>query len=311
MGVIFRQIVFVIALVALMALLKSFVFTLDEREVAIVTRFGKPVKRVISAGLHFKLPIDSVVRFDRRLQLTEIPARELLTQDKKSLVVETFVCWYVYDPKRFLETLGTMQAVPIRLEDIVVSEFAAAFGKRSLSDILAPDGGSSELDRIGEEVLRRCRERIRNEYGIPNDPKSDPIKLVDVRVRRLNFPEPTKQSVYERMKAERQRQAKQYRAEGREAAMKIRSETDREAARILAEAYKRAEQIKGEAEAQAMRIYADAYRRDPEFYRFLRTLEAYKKVLNDKTTVILSADSELMKLLTQGQEIGTKDKGKR
>lgn len=307
----FRHFVFAILLVAFIMLLKSFMFTLDEREVAIVTRLGKPVRKVVSAGLHFKLPIDSVVRFDRRLQLTEIPARELLTQDKKSLVVESFVCWYVYDPRRFLETLGTMQAVPIRLEDIVVSELAAAFGKRPLADILKADGSASELDEIGEEVLRRCKERIRNEYGIPGDPKSDPIKLVDVRVRRLNFPEPTKQSVYERMKAERQRQAKQYRAEGREQAMRIRSETDKEVARILAEAYKRAEQIKGEAEAQAMRIYADAYKQDPEFYRFMRTLEAYKKVLNDKTTVILSADSELMKLLTQGQETKVRDERRR
>lgn len=307
----FRYFVFAILLVAFIMLLKSFMFTLDEREVAIVTRLGKPVRKVLLAGLHFKLPIDSVVRFDRRLQLTEIPARELLTQDKKSLVVESFVCWYVYDPRRFLETLGTMQAVPIRLEDIVVSELAAAFGKRPLADILKADGSASELDEIGEEVLRRCKERIRNEYGIPGDPKSDPIKLVDVRVRRLNFPEPTKQSVYERMKAERQRQAKQYRAEGREQAMRIRSETDKEVARILAEAYKRAEQIKGEAEAQAMRIYADAYKQDPEFYRFMRTLEAYKKVLNDKTTVILSADSELMKLLTQGQEAKVRDERRR
>ncbi|MCS7252522.1 MAG: protease modulator HflC [Armatimonadota bacterium] len=303
----FRHLIFAVLILALLMLLKSVMFTLDEREVAIVTRFGKPVRRVISAGLHFKSPVDVVVRFDRRLQLTEIPARELLTQDKKSLVVETFVCWYVYDPKRFLETLGTMQAVPIRLEDIVVSEVATAFGKRMLSSILVADFGASVLDEIGKEVLRRCRERIRNEYGIPGDPKADPIKLVDVRIRRINFPEPTKQSVYERMKAERQRQAKQYRAEGKEQAMKIRSQTDKEVARILAEAYKRAEQIKGEAEAQAMRIYADAYKRDPEFYRFLRTLEAYKKVLNDKTTVILSADSELMKLLTHGRETKIKD----
>lgn len=294
----------------LLALLKSFLFTIDEREVALVTRFGKPVRRVLSAGLHFKLPIDTVVRFDRRLQLTEIPARELLTQDKKSLVVEAFVCWNVHDPKRFLETIGTVDGASIRLEDIAVSEIAAAIGKCTLTEILTTGGGNSALDRIGEEVLRRCRERMRREYGVLSDPQSDPIKIVDVRIRRLNFPEPTLQSVYERMKAERQRQAKQYRAEGKEQAMKIRSETDKEAARILAEAYKRAEQIKGEAEAEAMRIYADAHKQDPEFYRFLRTLEAYKKVLNDKTTVIFSADSELLKLLTKGEAKGVDERKK-
>jgi membrane protease subunit HflC len=291
-----------LAVLSIFILLKLMFFTLDERYVALVTRFGKPVRRVTSAGLHLKLPFETVVRFDRRLQLTEIPARELLTRDKKSLVVEVFSCWYVNDPKRFLEAIGTIQSVPIRLEDIIVSELAAQLGRYTLSDILTVDGGKSKIEEINQEVLRSCRERIRREYGVEGDPNADPIKLVDVRIRRLNFPEPTKQSVYERMKAERQRQAKQYRAEGKEKAMKIRSETDKEVARILSEAYREAERIKGEAEAKAMSIYAEAYKRDPEFFRFLRTLEAYKKVLNDKTTVILSADSELLKLLTQGDK---------
>ncbi|MFA4016637.1 MAG: hypothetical protein RUDDFDWM_001747 [Candidatus Fervidibacterota bacterium] len=294
------------AVLFLFLLLKLMFFTLDERYVALVTCFGKPVRKVTSAGLHFKLPFETVVRFDRRLQITEIPARELLTRDKKSLVVEVFSCWHINDPKRFLEAIGTVQSVPIRLEDIIVSELAAQLGKYTLSDILTVDSGKSKLEEINQEVLKSCRERIRREYGVERDPSADPIKLVDVRIRRLNFPEPTKQSVYERMKAERQRQAKQYRAEGKEKAMKIRSETDKEVARILSEAYKEAERIKGEAEAKAMSIYAEAYKRDPEFFRFLRTLEAYKKVLNDKTTVILSADSELLKLLTEGDKVQKK-----
>lgn len=287
---------------AILVLIKSCFFTVDERQVALVVQFGKPVRKVMDAGLHLKLPMQSVIRFDRRLQITEIPARELLTQDKKNLVIDTFVCWRVSDPQRFLETMGTPQAVASRLEDIVVSELAATLGQYPLAALVSTKPSEMRLAQIIDEIARRCRERIRREYGVASSNGAQPIELVDVRIKRINLPEPTKQSVYERMKAERQRQAKQYRAEGREEALKIRAETDKEVARILSEAYKQAERIKGEGEAQAMRIYADAYQKDPEFYRFLRTLEAYKKVLNDKTTVILSSDSELLKLLTQGQK---------
>jgi membrane protease subunit HflC len=142
------------------------------------------------------------------------------------------------------------------------------------------------------EVTSRCAAAAREQYG---------IEVVDVRLRRINLPEENKESVFARMRAERERIARQYRAQGAQEATRIKAEADREKTQILARAYEEAEKIRGEGDAKAMRIYAAAYNRDPKFYKLTRTLEAYRKFLNEKTTVVLSSDSELMRLLTSGK----------
>ncbi len=286
------------ALTVLLLTVRCF-FTVDETEWAIVVRFGKVVRVVSDAGLHLRLPVDSVRRFDKRLQIYNPPATEMLTGDKKNLIVDAFVVWRIGDPVRFLQSVGDNLGAEMRLHDLVWSELAAAMGSYELSRLVsvrsevADNGGRTALTELTEAVRERYRPTALRLYG---------IELVDVRIKRLNFPEQNKEAVFARMRAERERIAKRYLAEGEEIATRIKAEADREKERILANAYQRAERIKGEGDAEAARIYGQAFSRDPQFYKMLRTLDAYKKALDDKTTVVLSSDSEFLRLLTQGRK---------
>jgi membrane protease subunit HflC len=201
------------------------------------------------------------------------------------------VAWKIQDPDRFLQTVGDPVAAEMRLHDIVWSGLSAALGSHDLDSLVSASGkaGTQDLmDRLSELTDRAAL----GQYG---------INVVDVRVRRLNLPEQNKQSVYARMRAERERIARQYRAEGEEQALSIRADADRQREEILSVAYKQAEKTKGEGDAESTRIYGQAYSRNPKLYKLLRTLEAYKKILDDKTTAILSSDSELLTILTRGQ----------
>jgi membrane protease subunit HflC len=287
-----------LAVVAVLLVARCF-FTVDETEWAMVVRFGRLVRVVGDAGLHLRLPIDSVRKFDKRLQIYNPPATEMLTGDKKNLVVDAFVVWRIADPVRFLQSVGDNLGAEARLHDLVWSELAAAMGNYELGRLVAvrsevaDNGERTALTELAESVRERCRPNALRLYG---------IELVDVRLKRLNFPEQNKEAVFARMRAERERIAKRYLAEGEEIATRIKAEADREKERILADAYRQAERIKGEGDAEAARIYGQAFSRDPQFYKMLRTLDAYKKAMDDKTTVVLSSDSEFLRLLTQGRK---------
>mgnify|MGYP001376083754 CR=1 FL=1 len=270
----------------------STLFVMDETQVAVVTQFGRPVRNVTRPGLHAKLPIQSVTRFDARLRIYNPRPSELLTRDKKNLVVDNYVAWRVQDPERFLSAVRDTLGAERCLHDIVWARIRSALGNSDLSSIVSTKPGEVRLARIMGEVTAEARAEADRRYG---------IEVVDVGVRRINLPEQNKQSVFERMRAERERIARQYRAEGEEEALKIRAEADREKTRILSEAYRDAERIRGDGDAQATRIYAAAAGRDPSFYKMTRTLDAYRKFLNDKTTVILSSDSDLLRLFSQGR----------
>ncbi len=287
------------AVVVLALAFDSMLFQVDETECAIVTHFGRPVRVVSKAGINWKLPgpIQSVLRLDKRFQLYDPRPSEYLTADKKNLVVDTYVCWRVVDPSRFYETVRDRLGAEVRLSDLVSSEMGAALGRYALSDLISVEDQGTKTAEIIELVTSNCRDAAGQELG---------IEIADVKLKRLNFPEQNKQSVFDRMRAERARIAKKYRAEGQEEAVKIRAEADTEKAKILSEAYREAEKTKGGADAEAIRIYAAAHGKDPEFYRFLRTLESYRGFLNDKTTVVLSSDSELLKLLTSGRSRGVR-----
>ncbi|MFA0743532.1 MAG: hypothetical protein LASZOEIN_000308 [Candidatus Fervidibacter sp.] len=287
----------IVGLVALIVVWRCF-FIVDETEWAVVLRFGKLVKVVEDAGLHFRLPIDSVRKFDKRLQVYNPPATEFLTGDKKNLVLDVYVVWRIADPVRFWQSVGDPIGAEARIHDLVWSELAAGLGNYDLSQLVAvrPEreetSEATKVSELTETVKRRCQQIASRLYG---------VELVDVGVKRLNFPEQSKEAVFARMRAERERIAKRYIAEGEEIAAKIKAEADREKERILANAYREAEKIRGEGDALAARIYGQAFSRDPEFYKLLRTLEAYKKAIDDKTTVVLSSDSEFLKLLMRGR----------
>src|SRR5689334_7146542 len=267
-------------------------FTVRETEFVLITQFGRPLYTVTDAGLHAKWFFQSANYFDRRLRIYNPRPSEFLTHDKKNLVIESYVAWRIQDPKRFVETVGDPGAAEMRLHDIVWSGLSAALGTHDLDSLIAPNAAtvqaSSLLDGLTAMTDRAALER----YG---------IQVIDVRMKRLNLPEQNKQSVYARMRAERERIARQYRAEGEEQALSIRADADKQKEEILSVAYKEAEKVRGEGDAESTRIYSAAYTRNPRFYKLLRTLESYKKVLDDKTTAILSSDSELLKVLTRGE----------
>ena len=267
-------------------------YTVRETEFVLITQFGRPLYTVGGAGLHAKWFFQSANYFDRRLHVYNPRPSEFLTRDKKNLVVETYVAWRVEDPSRFIETIGDIGGAEMRLHDIVWSGLSASLGSHDLDAIVSVDTASRRIAPMMDDLLQVTDRAALAQYG---------IRVVDVRIKRLNLPEQNKQSVYARMRAERERIARQYRAEGEEQALRIRAEADRQREEIVSAAYKEAERIKGEGDAESARVYGAAYSKNPRFYKLLRTLESYKKIFDDKTTAILSSDSELLRVLMRGE----------
>ena len=264
-------------------LLASSVFTVSEIQQAVVTQLGKPVRVVKEPGLHMKVPfIQQVTYFDDRLLDYDSAPTEVVTKDKKTLVVDNYSRWRITDPLLFLQTVRNEAGAQARLDDIIYSELRVDLGQSNLNEIVA-----TKRKEIFTTVTERSNDKAR-EYG---------IRVVDVRVKRADLPVQNEKAVYGRMRAERHRIARQYRSEGKEEALKIRSETDKEKTILLADAYEKEQLLRGEGDAEAVRIYADAYKRDPDFFKFLRTLEAYKGALKEKTTVILPPDSDFLRFL--------------
>jgi membrane protease subunit HflC len=267
-------------------------YTTRETEFALITQFGRPVRTVVNAGLHVKWPYQSILRFDRRLRVYNPRPSEFLTRDKKNLVIENYVAWRIEKPELFVQSVGDTDSAEMRLHDIIWSGLSAALGTLDLESLVSASADKVQAAAMLDMLTTHADLTALAQYG---------ISVVDVRIKRLNLPEQNKQSVFARMRAERGRIAMQYRAEGEEQALVIRANADREKEAILSAAYKDAETIRGEGDAQATRIYGEAYSKNPHFYKLVRTLESYKKVLDDKTTIILNSDSALLKVLTQGE----------
>jgi membrane protease subunit HflC len=263
-----------------------------ETEFVLITQFGQPIRTIADAGLHVKWFFQSSTYFDRRLRLYNPRPSEFLTRDKKNIVVESYVAWQIRDPERFLQTVGDPVAAEMRLHDIIWSGLSAALGTHDLDSLVSSTPASIQTADLLDRLTALADRNALAQYG---------LEVVDVRIKRLNLPEQNKQSVYARMRAERERIARQYRAEGEEQALGIRADADRQKEEILSTAYKEAEGIRGEGDAVSTRIYGAAYSKNPRFYKLLRTLESYKRILDDKTTAIMSSDSELLKILMNGE----------
>lgn len=268
-------------------------FTVDETEAAVLTQFGQPVAAITESGLYAKLPdpIQSVQRFNKRLQIYSPDQAEYLTADKKAIRVESYVGWRVADPTQFLVSVGDRSGAETRLADIVKSELGVALGQQELASLVTTQTEQFKLPGLIQQVTQGSARRAQG-YG---------IQLVDVQLKLLNFPDANRQAVFARMKAEREQIARRYRSEGSEEAAKIRAEAERQQKVLLSEAYAKAEQLRGQGDAEAMRIYAEAFGQDPEFYQFVRTLESYGKFVDDKTTIVLPSDSELLRYLNSAQ----------
>ena len=279
-----RVISFFIVLVAVVAY--TSLYTVTEMERAVVIRLGRPVGEPIeTSGLKFKLPfVDKVEYFDKRLLEYDSEPKELITKDKKNIVIDNYARWKIVDPLLFLQAVQDERGAQARLDDIIYSEVRERLGQYTLLEII-----SLKRDEIMERVTKESAEKV----------KKLGIEIMDVRIKRADLPKQNEENVYKRMEAERHQQAKKYRAEGQEKSLEIISQAEKEKTIILAEAYEESETIRGEGDAEALRIYADAYNRDPEFYKFTRTLSAYDEIFKGRgqTKVILSTDSELLKYL--------------
>jgi membrane protease subunit HflC len=315
-------------LVVFVAVSRSVVFV-DETELVLIETFGRIVRVYDQVGdpgspeiksdrgVHFKWPWQSARRFDRRLQLFDLPAREMLTRDRKNITLDAYVCWRIaptapgsdaraIDERpvvRFLRTVGGLAGAQARLDETVRSVLASEVAAVELTDLVsATDDGrvldETAIDRLGDRVTQAVGKRTGGDEDAPGGRFA--IEVVDVRLKRFNLPEENRSAVYNRMRSERRRIAVGYRSDGEAQARMTRSQAEKEREQILARAYAQAERIRGEGEARATQIYSAAHNQDPDFYQLVRTLDAYKLILNDKTTLVLSAGSSMLKLLSTG-----------
>jgi membrane protease subunit HflC len=271
------------------AVLRLSFFAVDASEYAVVTEFGNPVQVVMEPGLGVKYPYQSVTRFDRRLYVYTPPLSEFLTLEKTPVVASTAILWRIADPHKFLQTVFDKLGAEARLSEILFAELGAAIGSAPLTAFVSTETGAYQAEQILETVAEKCRQIAARDYG---------IEVVDVKLQRLDFPQRTRLSVFARMKSERVRISMKYRSEGEEEGLKIRAVAEQEKTRILSQAFKVAQRHRGEGDAEAARIYAETFSAAPDFYRFLRTREASRRFLDEDTMVVLPADSELFRLLS-------------
>jgi membrane protease subunit HflC len=262
-------------------------FTVNMTQNAIVLQFQEYKKTVTEPGLYFKIPMVQEVRFFTKMLLVlDAPPSDIITKDKKTMLIDNYTMWRISDPLLFLQTLRTEHAGESRLDDIVKSELRVELGTHDLIDVVT---------KTREEIMAK----VTNEANIKSVQYG--IEVLDVRIKRADLPGDNAQKVFGRMRSERERIAKKYRSEGAEEATKIRAETDKEKVILVAEAYKKEQEVRGNGDARATKIYADAFNRDREFYAFMRSMEAYKNSLKTGTTVILSEKSDFLKYLNKSR----------
>ncbi|MFQ5860566.1 MAG: protease modulator HflC [Dehalococcoidia bacterium] len=301
-----RTLITLVAIVILGAILiPQFVFTVDETQHIVVTRFGEVQRSLSSPGLQFKTPfIETVNRFDKRLLRIDVPAASMPDQENQFLEIDAYVRYRILDPVKFFRRLRDELNAEGLLGNIVISRIREEVAQSSRSDIIGatllaeiPDPVTGVVIRIVEpkntraEMMRRVQ--IASDQAVKSAENDFGIEIVDVRIKAADFPGATEESVFARMRTEREVQAKRLRAEGEEESLKIRADVDRRRTIILAEAERDANVLRGEGEGEAIQIFAEALEQDPEFFAFRRSLEAYAKFLTENTTVVLSADADL------------------
>jgi len=285
---------YVAAAVLLLALCAGLVgvstYSVSEREYAVLTQFGKPTRTVGEAGLYFKRPgfLETVNRIERRTHVFNTQPIQLLLGDQNPIVLTCYVCWRVRDPLLFFQSVLTAEIAAQKLGDMVNSQLGNTVGDYRLMNIINTTPEQVKIAEIEEKILVSTNAKTREKYG---------VEVVQVGIRRLAYPNIVAEAVYNRMRSEREKEAKKYRAEGKEEATMIKARADREVTEILAESYKKAEILKGEGDQQALAIYAEAYGKDAEFFEFLRSMEVYQSILSQNSTVVLSTDSELFRYL--------------
>jgi membrane protease subunit HflC len=278
--------ILVVALILLAAGWSSLV-VVNQREVAIVTQLGVYKRTLSKPGPYFLTPfLQDVTRMEARILGSDVTPAEYLTLDKKRLVADPVSRWKVDDPLKFFTTVRDETGARARLDDVINSELRRELATRNFDDIIGHG-----RDTVMNQVVTNARLKAR-EFG---------ILVVDVRIKRADLPNEVEESVFGRMRAERDRVAKQYRSEGEEQAAKIRAEAEKEKTILLAKAYETSQKVRGEGDASSTAVYGRAYGRDPEFYAFVRSLHAYEKIMGGKSTLVLSTGSELFRYLRKAE----------
>ena len=288
---------FLLLMIAVIVLLlaRYSLFSVNEKEFVVVTRFGKPMRTLEQAGLYAKRPgfLETVNRIEKRAKVLKTQPIQLLLGDKNPLIITCYVCWKVSDPLTFLQSLTSSDIVEQKIGDMIHSLLGSTLGDYTIENIINVSPELVKLREIETKIFEGCKQKAAEKYG---------INIIDVGIRRLAYPKIVTQSVYNRMRAERDKEAKKYLAQGKEEAAKIEAQTDKEVAQILAEANKESEILKGQGDKEAMTIYAEAYSQDPGFFEFTKSLEACREVLKRNSTLILSTESEIFKYLKYTEE---------
>lgn len=283
-----KSLISVVAAAALGLMAWNSFYIVQQTEKAVLLQFGKIVNADVQPGLHVKIPyVHQVRRFDARLLTLDTPTQRFLTSEKKAVMVDSYAKWRVADAERFYTaTSGVKQTADERLSRRLEAGLRDQFGKRTLHEVV-----SGERDVLMTELTQSLDRMARRELG---------IEVLDVRVKAIDLPKEVNRSVFERMATEREREAREHRAKGRELAEGIRADADRQRRVLLAEAYRKAEELRGEGDANAASIYAAAYGQAPEFYAFHRSLQAYRQSFADRRDVlVLDPKSEFFRYLEQ------------
>ena len=282
-----KQNALIIGGVIAIVILSSSMFTVHMTQNAVVLELSKPKAIITEPGLYFKIPFLQKVRyFSKQLLDNDSNPTEVITKDKKNLLVDNFTMFKIVDPLKFLETVRGERSARARLDDIIYSELRVEIGTHDLHDVV-----TETRDSIMAKVTKEANIKAA-EYG---------IEVVEVRIKRTDLPPEVANSIFNRMRTERERIAMEYRSEGKEEATKIRAETDKEKTILVAEAYKQEQIVRGEGDALATKIYADAFNKDQKFYTFMRSMEAYKKSLKTDTTLLMSEDSDFLGFLNKSK----------
>lgn len=275
---------FILPLVVMLFILSDSIYTVRQAQYGVVFQFGEAIKTITSPGLNFKLPIIQQIKyFDKRILSVEVEAKELTASDGKRVIVDSFAKFKIEDPIEFYKKVTDYSGFSIRLNKILESSMRKVIGKLSLTSLLSKERS---------DIMKSIENLLNEEAGFFG------VKVIDVRILRADLPTENALAIYKRMRAEREKEAKQIRAEGIEEAIKIRSTADKESQIILAEAYMQSQALKAEGDAEAARIYNLVYSKDPGFYKFYKSLETYKNTLGaNDTKFIISSESQLLQYL--------------
>ena len=274
--------VIIVFLFILLAFAYGSVFVVHQVQQVLVLQFGDPKRIIKDPGLKFKMPfIQNTVKYDKRILDYDLPVEEIIASDQKRLVVDTFARYKILDPLKFYQTVRNEDGIRNRLNSIIIAALRRVVGAVKLSSLLTDER---------ELIMKNIRDAVNHEaqrFG---------IEVIDVRIRRADLPEANSVAIFDRMKSEREKEAREYRAQGQEASKRIRSVADRDKTVILAEARKKGQILRGDGDAESIKIYANAFKKDSKFFAFYRSMQAYKEALGDEsTTMVLSPDSDFFK----------------